>query len=206
MSSLIAMVLFSLSMSISPGPVNMISLSVGVNYGLKASLSFITGATIGFTLLLFFIGIGLGTVVTEQSYLLLALSIFGSGFICFLGIKLASSTGKIQYQQGRIPSFYQGFLLQWLNSKAWIACLAGVSAFRLSSSFNQLLLFVFVYFFVCFFSITIWAFIGVKLKQRLNSVANLILFNRVMGSMLILVGVYLLYFQVMLLMGPTFFK
>jgi len=206
MSPLIAMVLFSLSMSISPGPVNMISLSVGVNYGLKASLSFVSGATIGFTLLLFVVGLGLGTVVTEQPYLLLALSILGSGFICFLGIKLVNSTGNIQYQQGRIPSFYQGFLLQWLSSKAWIACLAGVSAFRLASSFNQLLLFVFVYFFVCFFSITIWAFIGVKLKQRLNSVTNLILFNRVMGSMLILVGLYLLYLQTRLLTDPIFFK
>ena len=58
MSLLFAMFSFSLAMSISPGPVNMIILSSGVNYGVKKTIPYVSGATIGFTLLLLFTGLG----------------------------------------------------------------------------------------------------------------------------------------------------
>jgi threonine/homoserine/homoserine lactone efflux protein len=60
MSVIFAMCLFSLSMSISPGPVNLITLSTGVNHGFKNAMPFVSGATLGFTLLLLMVGLGLG--------------------------------------------------------------------------------------------------------------------------------------------------
>ncbi|EXV31205.1 putative membrane protein [Acinetobacter baumannii 24975_5] len=49
-----SMFLFSFAMSITPGPVNTVILSTSLNHGLKRSLPYISGATIGFTLLLIF--------------------------------------------------------------------------------------------------------------------------------------------------------
>ena len=43
-------------MSITPGPVNTVILSTSLNHGLKRSLPYISGATIGFTLLFDFYG------------------------------------------------------------------------------------------------------------------------------------------------------
>jgi threonine/homoserine/homoserine lactone efflux protein len=58
MSPVIAMISFSLTMSISPGPVNMVIISSGASYGVRKTFSFVSGVTIGFTLLLLFIGLG----------------------------------------------------------------------------------------------------------------------------------------------------
>jgi threonine/homoserine/homoserine lactone efflux protein len=58
MSLFIAMFSFSLVMSISPGPVNMVIVSSGASYGVRKTFSFVSGGTIGFTSLLLFIGLG----------------------------------------------------------------------------------------------------------------------------------------------------
>ena len=55
LSLIFAMFSFSLAMSISPGPVNMIILSSGVDYGVKKTFPYLSGATIGFTSLLLFV-------------------------------------------------------------------------------------------------------------------------------------------------------
>lgn len=57
MTLIIAMSLFALSMSISPGPVNLITFSSGLNYGFLPSLPFVAGAALGFTLLLVVVAI-----------------------------------------------------------------------------------------------------------------------------------------------------
>jgi len=53
------MAAFALASSITPGPVNIVALSAGAQFGLRASLRHVTGATLGFTLLLVLIGLGL---------------------------------------------------------------------------------------------------------------------------------------------------
>lgn len=70
MSLLFAMFSFSLAMSISPGPVNMIILSSGVNYGAKRTIRYVSGATIGFTLLLLFVGLVFEQFIRAYPFLL----------------------------------------------------------------------------------------------------------------------------------------
>ncbi|MFG9942780.1 LysE family transporter, partial [Pseudomonas aeruginosa] len=53
---LLAMGAFSLSLSISPGPVNLTIVASGANHGFRRTLPFVTGATLGFVLLLAFVG------------------------------------------------------------------------------------------------------------------------------------------------------
>lgn len=65
MSLFVAMCFFSLTVSISPGPVNMTILSTGVNYGFKRSIPLVSGATVGFTLLLTAVGLGISNVVAQ---------------------------------------------------------------------------------------------------------------------------------------------
>ena len=57
MSLILAMFMFALTMSISPGPVNMVIISSGANHGFRKTLPFISGATTGFTLLLILVGL-----------------------------------------------------------------------------------------------------------------------------------------------------
>lgn len=131
MSLFLAMCTFSLVMSITPGPVNLIIVNSGINNGLKKTFAFISGATIGFTLLLLLIGLGLNTFIAKQSSLFTYLSIGSSLFIIYIGYKIIKIKENIDIynNEEKTPYFYEGFLIQWLNPKAWIASISGVSLF-----------------------------------------------------------------------------
>ena len=100
------MVLFALTMSISPGPVNLITLSTGLNYGVRKAVGFASGATIAFTLLLLLIGLGLQVVADQMDTLLDMLAILGSALIIYFGYKLATSDGRLDATAHPIPSFW----------------------------------------------------------------------------------------------------
>jgi threonine/homoserine/homoserine lactone efflux protein len=196
MSLIIAMCLFALSMSLSPGPVNLICLSTGVNHGFRKALPFVSGATIGFSLLLCLVGLGIG-VLTEHQQILDLLGFAGAGFIGYVGIKIMTSRPHLELISSSHPGFGQGFLLQWLNPKAWIACLSGVSGFNLSGDYPMLTLFVTLYFVICYLSIGSWALVGGRMGILFNRQRNLRIFNVLMGGALVVVASYLLGMQFM---------
>jgi threonine/homoserine/homoserine lactone efflux protein len=195
MSIILAMCLFALSMSISPGPVNLLTLSTGVNHGFRQAMPFVSGATLGFTLLLLLIGVGIGEIAASSEGFLQMLAYVGSGYICYLGFKIATAKPQIELDHGTRPGLLQGFLLQWLNPKAWMACLSGVSVFNLADSATMLFVFIGVYFVICYASIASWALVGAKIKHLLVAPGNLRLLNLVMGMTLILVACYLFSLQ-----------
>ncbi len=195
MSLILAMSLFALSMSISPGPVNVITLSTGVNHGFRSAMPFVSGATIGFTMLLLFVGFCFGQVVTQDWLVFDAIGYGGTAIICYMGYKIATATPEVGISTQDRPKFSQGFLLQWLNPKAWIACFAGISGFKLTDSDTLLILFVALYFVICYLSIASWALVGARIKSLFEKPRYLRLFNLVMGGMLILLALYLLVMQ-----------
>lgn len=195
MSLLITMFTFSLVMSISPGPVNMIILSSGANYGIRKTLAFVSGATIGFTLLLLFIGLGFYKIINVYPEFLNYLAIAGSLFIIYMGYKIYASKPALEVNKQKLPTFIQGTLLQWLNPKAWLACVAGVSLFSVPNNHNQYLIFSVIYFFVCYLSLLCWSILGNKATLILNSESRLVFFNKSMGLLLIATACFLLYSQ-----------
>ena len=195
MSTLLAMCLFSLSMSISPGPVNLMTLSTGVNHGFRQTMPFVSGATIGFTLLLLMTGLGIAKIASGNAAFLQVLAIIGSAYVAYLGACIFAAKPDMQIRLESKPGWWQGALLQWLNPKAWTACLAGVSIFQLAESMSMLLVFVGLYFVICYASIASWALLGSRLQRLLTDNHTLRLFNRIMGLTLILVAGYLLVVQ-----------
>ncbi|TWX65878.1 LysE family translocator [Colwellia demingiae] len=195
MSLLFAMFSFSLVMSISPGPVNMVILSSGANYGVRKTFAFVSGGTIGFTTLLLFIGLGFYKIIDLYPLLLKYLAIAGSLFIVYMGYLIASSKPSLGVKEQKLPTFIQGFLLQWLNPKAWIASMAGVSLFSDIENNKVFLTFLFIYFLVCYLSLFSWSVLGDKVTILLNNQLRLQLFNQLMGGLLIVTAFFLLYSQ-----------
>jgi threonine/homoserine/homoserine lactone efflux protein len=195
MSPLIAMISFSLAMSISPGPVNMVIVSSGASYGVRKTFSFVSGATIGFTLLLLFIGLGFYKIIDLYPDFLKYLAVTGSLFISYMGYLLASSKPELDIKKQKLPTFRQGFLLQWFNPKAWIACVAGVSLFSVPNDNAVFLTFLFIYFVVCYLALFSWSVLGDQVTLFLNSELRLKVFNRLMGGLLIVTACFLLYSQ-----------
>jgi len=195
MSLLIAMITFSLVMSISPGPVNMVIVSSGASYGIRKTFPFVSGAAVGFTLLLVFIGLGFYKVIALYPTVLNYLAVAGSLFIVYMGYLLASSKSELDIKKQSQPTFMQGFLLQWLNPKAWVSCVAGVSLFSVPNDNSVFLTFLVVYFVVCYLSLFSWSVLGDKVTIFINSEAKLKAFNMSMGGLLVVTACFLLYSQ-----------
>jgi threonine/homoserine/homoserine lactone efflux protein len=196
MTLFIAMCVFSLTMSISPGPVNMVIVSSGANHGFRRTIPFVSGATIGFTLLLIFVGFWLLQIVGAHPVFLMYLEFVGAAFIVYVGYKIAASSPEINVEEKRTPTFMEGFLLQWLNPKAWIACASGAALFSDPTTHSTLLAFTTVYFLVCYLSLAAWAVLGDRVAVLLKSRLRIRLFNLAMGGMLIATAGYLVYTQV----------
>lgn len=193
LSLIILMCTFSFIMSITPGPVNLMIISSGINYGFKKTFMFVSGATIGFTLLLIFVAFGLDKFVNKDSYFMNIIEIIGSFFIIYIGYKISSTKTniKIDNKNQNILKFYHGFALQWINPKAWIASISGISMFSSSSS-NVIYIFILIYFLICYLSLSFWAIVGQKTTKYLNTNKRLKIFNVFMGLFLIFTAVYLL--------------
>ncbi len=192
MSEILAMILFALALSITPGPVNVITLSIGVNRGARAALPFVSGATIGFTALLVVLGLGLSQLVGQVGWFLDVLNIAGIGFIFYLGGKIALSESAPEFTTSAVPGFRHGATLQWLNPKAWGACIAGIGAFGVAQSLSALMLFSGVYLVACFIGVGAWAVLGQSIRRFFDSPRNRRLFNRCVGGGLMILALALL--------------
>jgi len=183
---------------VTPGPTNILLLSSGVRHGFIKSVPFATGAAIGFTLLNIIVALGINEFGADHEGFLKGLSYVGAGFISYMGYKMASSVCDLKYDKSsnfsdNAPGFFSGMFLQWINPKAWIACVAGVSAFITAGNAEELILYVTIYVIVGYFSILTWAYAGSKIARLLGNCRNLKIFNLTMGGGLILIAGYLLF-------------
>lgn len=191
---ILSMFMFSLSMSISPGPVNLTILSTSLNRGFIKTFPFISGATIGFVLLLIFVGFGFSKIINAYPIIFKLLEFVGSTFIIYVGYKILSSKPEIEVNHNSsIPNFIDGFLLQWLNPKAWIACASGVALFSVPNTNTPLLVFICIYFLICYLSLALWGILGKNLSIILSNSKRILLFNRLMGISLIFISIYMIF-------------
>jgi threonine/homoserine/homoserine lactone efflux protein len=180
-----AMTAYSLSMSLSPGPVNIAIASSGASHGVRRTLPFVSGATIGFTLLLVAVGLSYGWLTAGISSAMMVLELLGAAFIAWMGLQIASADAGAGLEQREALSFTQGFLLQWMNPKAWIACAAGAAMFSEPASRTSFILFTAIYFVICYLSLGAWAVLGHHMAFFLTSRRRVQGFNWLMGGLLI---------------------
>lgn len=194
MSLIISMAAFALVASITPGPVNIVALSSGARYGFRASQRHVAGATLGFVLLLVLMGLGLHELLEIWPGLTQVVQWAGVAFLLFMAFKLASDDGQVNAKDsGRAPSMLYGALMQWLNPKAWLACVAGMGAFVANGEARLIWQFAAVYLVICYVSVGCWVYAGTFLRGYLNNPAGMRLFNRSMALLLAGSAAYLLW-------------
>ncbi|MGL4766639.1 MAG: LysE family translocator [Formosimonas sp.] len=190
----LSMSAFALAASITPGPVNLVALSSGVQHGFRASLRHVTGATVGFTLLLVVIGLGVHEILTRYPQLVVGLRYFGVAFLLYMAVQLLRDAG----QMGRggaqsLPSYWAGALMQWLNPKAWLASVAGMGAYAANGAVGLVVQFALLYFVICYASIAAWAYAGGFLSAYVHEPRHVRRFNRLMAVLLLASAAYVLW-------------
>jgi threonine/homoserine/homoserine lactone efflux protein len=100
MDYLIAVVLFAISSSVTPGPNNITVMASGVNFGIRRSLPVFMGICVGFSVMLLLVGIGFGQIFEQMPSLHIFIKFFGTLYLIYLAYLIATaneiSTSKAQ--------------------------------------------------------------------------------------------------------------
>lgn len=185
--TMLAIGLFSLVGSVTPGPSNFMLLASGTNFGFWRTVPQILGITIGFSSVLLAVGFGLGALMTAYPPLGLGLKIAGGAYLLYLawriGMSRAVSNGKAE--AARPLTFLESAAFQWVNPKAWIAALTAMAAYaNAENPFLSVMLVTLVVAVVNLPTVSIWAGFGVMLRRFLSDPQKLKWFNITMGLLL----------------------
>jgi threonine/homoserine/homoserine lactone efflux protein len=184
-SLLITMSLFALAASLSPGPVNLVSLSGSARYGLKTGLTFVTGATLGFIVLFLLIGFGLRYFINALPWLTQFIQWLGIAFLLYLSYQLFMDNGELDPNNDKhAPTFMTGAVMQWLNPKAWLASVSGISAYIPQAKVDEVLIFAGLYMPICWLSLGVWVGVGIVLGQYFQSPIKMRFMNKSLAILL----------------------
>jgi threonine/homoserine/homoserine lactone efflux protein len=183
-----ALVVYAFVASITPGPNNVMLLASGVKFGFRRTLPHMTGITIGFTVMLALVGLGLGQVFERLPAIYTVLRYAGGAYMIYLAWKIATAGPIEEGERGSRPlNFLEAAAFQWVNPKAWIIAVTAMAAYTLPDRYSwSVVLVSLVFALVCLPSVSVWTLFGSGLKRWLSNPVHLKLFNYVMGLALAL--------------------
>jgi threonine/homoserine/homoserine lactone efflux protein len=117
----------------------------------------------------------------------MALEAASVAYLLYLAWKIATSRSLSIGNSDRRPmTLLQAAAFQWVNPKAWMMTVTGVTAFRLSEDLliNSVLL-ALAFAIVSLPSISIWAAFGVGMRRLLSRTIVLRAFNWTMAALLV---------------------
>lgn len=186
--SILSMLTFALVGAITPGPVNLIATSSGASLGIRRSLLYVLGATLGYVLVVLVSGFGFGAFLESSPRLMAVLQYASVAFLLYLAYQIAFApiTDLQASDAQKAPNFWLGALVQILNPKAWLFAVSGVSLFVSTQVDTTVYLLVFasISFFMCFLGVGVWAVLGSVLQPILSQPHYQLWFNRCMGVLL----------------------
>lgn len=167
---IIPVLLFTLTMTITPGPNNMLLTASGARFGFMRTIPFIGGIVLGIISQLLLSALGLGYLFEHYPLAQKVLKAAGSIYILYLAWKIAFPPGKSRKGGDTIEepmNLLQGALFQYLNPKAYIMTMTAMSVYPLQGElYLRSTLFILISFIVvCPVSISLWAAFGSLLKS-----------------------------------------
>ncbi len=179
--------LFALVSSITPGPNNVMLASSGLNFGFRRSVPHLLGVNLGFTLMIFLVGVGLGSVFQQTPVLYTVLKYAGAAYLLYLAWKIANSGPMDEGEaRGKPFTFLQAAAFQWVNPKAWVMAVGVVATYTPQNGFfANLVIATLVCGIVNLPSIGIWVTFGTALRRVLHRPAAIRAFNVGMALLLV---------------------
>lgn len=194
LEAMVAMSIFALATSATPGPVNIISALSGANFGAKRSMPFVLGATASFVVILLAVGTGYTVVFNIIDQYSKPVAVLGSAYMLHLAWKIAMHDGSLNFdnEATNCPNFQSGLITQAINPKAWLVSFSAISVYVTPHLDYQahLVIFSVIFFIICALSLSAWAVIG---KQLARTTGNILWLNRSMALLLALSVVFMLH-------------
>ncbi|ALM52249.1 LysE family translocator [Halomonas huangheensis] len=186
LSFVVPVTLFMMSMTLTPGPNNVMLTASGANYGFRRTIPHLLGIIAGCFVLFCSVAMGLGMIFERFPVVQTALKIVGSVYLLYLAWKIATAPPPQFRQEGARPlTFLQAATFQFANPKAWVMGIALMASFLPETGnpwLNALIVAAFAEL-VAFPCISLWAGFGTAVGRTLKSPTSWRWFNGTMGAM-----------------------
>ncbi|WP_415679257.1 LysE family translocator [Vibrio mytili] len=188
--------------SITPGMCMTLALTLGMSIGYRRTLWMMIGELAGVALVSVSAVLGIAAVMLNYPWLFVVLKLVGGSYLFYLGVEMWRSRGKLALNlentdtlpQGNWNLVFQGFMTAIANPKGWAFMISLLPPFinQNAALTPQLTLLVSIILLFEFLCMSLYATGGKGLKRLLGQSKNVRLMNRVAGTLMMGVGVWLL--------------
>ena len=190
-----------LFVSLTPGMCMTLAMVLGMTQGVKRTLWMMVGELIGVGFVAAAAGAGVAALMLRQPELFIAFKWVGGAYLAYLGIMMWRSRGRMAIPSeldtgpaaGRLQLATQGLVTAVANPKGWAFFMVLLPPF-LDGSLPlapQLSMLIAVILTIEFASMLVYATGGKTLRKLLGKSGNVRLLNRIAGTLMIGVGMWL---------------
>ncbi len=186
--------------SITPGMCMTLALSMGMSIGIKRTFYMMWGELLGVALVASASAIGVAAIMLKYPALFMILKYAGGAYLIYLGVMMWLSRGKMalsaeqsNFDVSNKSLAIQGFLTAIANPKGWAFFVALLPPFlddNLALA-PQLIVLIALILLLELSCLIIYASGGNILKKLLQDTKNVKLLNKISGSLMIGIGIWL---------------
>ncbi|WP_019938223.1 LysE family translocator [Bordetella sp. FB-8] len=181
------LLLFILVSSITPGPNNAMLASSGLTFGMQRTVPHLLGVSLGFSLMVLLVGLGLGAVFVHEPMVYQVLKYLGAAYLLYLAWKIANSSSVQEgLSRARPIRFMQAVMFQWINPKAWVMAVGIVATYTPQQGFfGNLLIATLACVIINLPCVGLWVLFGSTLRRWLHKPGIVRGFNVAMALLLV---------------------
>ena len=181
------------TMSVTPGPNNLMLAASGVNFGFRRTVPHMLGISIGHGIQVAIVAGLLAWVMAWLDDMRLGLVLAGCAYLLWLAWRQAQAGQPGGGKSAQPLGFIGAALFQWVNPKAWMMVLnAAILFLPRGGGWGAALSLAVVCTLVNFPCIALWAVVGDRLRFRLRDPRALRVFNYAMALLLAATAVWIL--------------
>ena len=179
-----------------PGPTVTLIIANTFSFGTRAGLLNVVGTQLGLILMIGLLAIGFQFINQQLDWFLIIIRYFGAIYLIWLGYKIFTSHSLVTQTTSKKYSnkgfIFQGFLVIWSNPKAFLFLGAFIPQFLNvnKSTGNQLIYLGLLFMLIGTIFDSAYAVVFGKFRNLISS-KYLTLLNRIGGSLLALLGLWL---------------
>lgn len=185
--------------SITPGMCMTLAMTLGMSIGVRRTMWMMIGELLGVAIVAIAAVAGVASIMLNYPAVFNALKWLGAGYLIYIGVMMwrAKSTVKLDAQSqlkvSRQTLFSQGFITAIANPKGWAFMISLLPPFinidyAIAPQLSMLVTIIMLSEFTC---MMLYATGGKSLRLFLNQGDNIKWMNRIAGSLMVAVGVWL---------------
>lgn len=186
--------------SITPGMCMTLAMTLGMTVGVKRALWMMLGELVGVGTVALLSAIGVAALLLNYPDVFTIFKYLGGAYLAFIGIQMWLSKGKMAIKSedvgapaSRKELISQGFITAIANPKGWAFFVALLPPFLVADQplAHQLVVLISIILTLEFSCLLIYAAGGRTLKSLLMQSGNVRIMNRIAGSLMVGVGLWL---------------